>query len=214
MPQTVLAPPVVARWGQADPSQPLVVLLHGRGATEQDIVGLAAQLPHGPEYVAVRAPLAEGAGYAWFANRGIGRPREESLRLTMDWFRAWLDEEATPERPVVLIGFSGGAAFGGGLVLDDPARFAGAAILCGTVPFDAGVPVVSGRLADVAVFVAQGESDVVIPRDLLESTWDYLLTQSGAQVVGLRFTGGHDLTREAVEALRAWLAELLVGVPS
>ena len=36
-------------------------------------------------------------------------------------------------------GFSGGAAFAGGLVLDDPARYAGAAILYGTLPFDAGL---------------------------------------------------------------------------
>jgi len=69
----VLAPPVVARWGDTAPSQPLVVLLHGRGATEQDIVALAGHLPMGPEYVAVRAPLEEGAGYAWFANRRHGR---------------------------------------------------------------------------------------------------------------------------------------------
>ena len=52
----------------------------------------------------------------------------------MDWFRAWLDEVAPAGRPVVLVGFSGGAAFAGGLVLDDPARYAGAAILYGTLP--------------------------------------------------------------------------------
>ena len=69
---------------------------------------------------------------------------------------------------VVLIGFSGGAAFAGGLILDDPARFDGAAILYGTVPFDAGVPVTAARLSGLPVFVAQGEQDTVIPRDLLD----------------------------------------------
>ena len=54
--------------------------------------------PTGPEYAAVRAPIAEGGGYAWFANRGIGRPVAESLRDTMDWFRTWLDD-AAPGRP-------------------------------------------------------------------------------------------------------------------
>ena len=47
----------------------------------------------------------------------------------MDWFRAWLDDVAPAGRPVVLVGFSGGAAFAGGLVLDDPSRYAGAAVL-------------------------------------------------------------------------------------
>jgi phospholipase/carboxylesterase len=36
----------------------------------------------------------------------------------MDWFRAWLDDAAPGDRPVALVGFSGGAAFAGGLVLD------------------------------------------------------------------------------------------------
>jgi phospholipase/carboxylesterase len=91
----------------------------------------------GPAYVAVRAPIAEGAGYAWFANRGIGRPVAASLAETTTWFRGWLDEVAPGGRPVVLVGFSGGAAFAGGLLLQEPQRFAGAAVLHGTLPFDA-----------------------------------------------------------------------------
>lgn len=51
---------------------PLVVLLHGRGADEKSIIGLAGQLPTGASYAAVRAPISSGGGYAWFANRGIG----------------------------------------------------------------------------------------------------------------------------------------------
>ena len=93
----------------------------------------------------------------------------------MDWFRGWLDDVAPAGRPVLLVGFSGGAAFAGGLVLDDPARYAGAAILYGTLPFDAGSRPTPGRLADLPVFVAQGDADHVIPRELLDRTWAYLL---------------------------------------
>ena len=138
------APAVVATYGASDPAAPLVVLLHGRGSDEREILGLAQHLPDGPQYAAVRAPIAEGGGFAWFANRGIGRPVATSLRSTMDWFRDWLDDVAPAGRPVLLVGFSGGAAFAGGLVLDDPGRYAGAAILYGTLPFDAGVPVEPG----------------------------------------------------------------------
>ena len=80
--------PVAATYGSDDQAAPLVVLLHGRGSNEQDILGLASHLPTGPAYAAVRAPIGEGGGYAWFANRGIGRPVAASLRDTMDWFRA------------------------------------------------------------------------------------------------------------------------------
>lgn len=205
--------PVVATYGSDDPDAALVVLLHGRGSDEADILALAPHLPQGPAYAAVRAPITEGGGYAWFANRGIGRPVAESLRSTMDWFRGWLDLVAPAGRPVVLIGFSGGAAFAGGLVLDEPARFAGAAILYGTLPFEAGVPVTPARLAGLAVFAAQGEQDTVIPRDLLDRSWQYLTAESGSSARVRRDPGGHGITPETLVELGGWLAGLL-GLPA
>ena len=204
--------PIVATAGSTDPAAPLVVLLHGRGSNERDIVGLAQHLPDGPAYAAVRAPIAEGAGYAWFANRGIGRPVAESLRETMDWFRGWLDTVAPEGRPVVLIGFSGGAAFAGGLLLDDPQQYAGAAVLYGTLPFDAGVPTTPGRLAGVPVVVAQGPQDTVIPRELLDRTWAYLLGESGAPTVAVRHPGGHGITPDALATVGGWLSDRLAFI--
>jgi phospholipase/carboxylesterase len=209
MTAATFAPPVVATYGSTDPTAPLVVLLHGRGSDETEILGLAAHLPTGPAYAAVRAPIAEGGGYAWFANRGIGRPVAASLRDTMDWFRSWLDEFAPVGRPVLLAGFSGGAAFAGGLVLDDPARYAGAAVLYGTLPFDAGLASDPGRLANLPVFVAQGDEDHVIPRELLDRTWHYLLSESGAPTVAQRQPGGHQLTAHTVHDLGEWIAHRL-----
>ena len=170
--------PVVATHGTTDPAAPLVVLLHGRGSHEQEILGLAAHLPAGPAYAAVRAPIAEGGGFAWFANRGIGRPLAGSLRSTMDWFRTWLDGVATPGRPVLLVGFSGGAAFAGGL-------------------------------ANLPVFVGQGDADHVIPRELLDRTWTWLLSESGAPTVAHRTPGGHQLTVDTVHRLGEWITHRL-----
>lgn len=205
--------PVVAWQGPDEPHRPLVVLLHGRGADERGIIGLADHLPPGHVYAAVRAPIAEGGGYAWFANRGIGRPVAESLARTMAWFRAWLDDVAPEGRPVVLVGFSGGAAFAGGLLLSDPARFLGAAILHGTLPFDAGVPVTADRLAGTPVLVAHGDTDRVIPTDLLSRTWTYLHGDSGATVHGRRDPGGHTLSGDTVTELAAWVGELTGPAP-
>ncbi|WP_235347322.1 serine esterase [Arthrobacter sp. SPG23] len=185
-----------------------MVLLHGRGSRETDILALADYLPPGPSYAAVRAPIAEGPGFAWFANRGIGRPVAESLAETMAWFRGWLETVAPASRPVILVGFSGGAAFAGGLILDDPERFAGAAILRGTLPFDAGVPTTPGRLQDVPMFVAHGDADAVIPGELLESTWSYLTADSGALTMSLRSACGHSIGQEDVTALAHWITDL------
>ncbi|MDI9915631.1 hypothetical protein [Rhodococcus sp. IEGM 1379] len=209
MTAAVFSAPVIATFGATDPSAPLVVLLHGRGSNERDILSLAPHLPGDAAYVAVRAPIAEGSGFAWFANRGIGRPQAASLEATMGWFREWLDAVAPLGRPVILVGFSGGAAFAGGLILDDPARFAGAAVLFGTLPFDAGLHVEPGRLAHLPVFVAQGDQDHVIPAELLYRTWDYLLGQSGAPTEAHRDPGGHALSGAVVSALNQWITRRL-----
>ena len=206
---STFGPVVVATTGSDAPASPLVILLHGRGSNEGEILSLAAHLPAGPSYAAVRAPIAEGGGFAWFANRGIGRPVAESLRTTMDWFRGWLVQAAPSERPVLLVGFSGGAAFAGGLLLDDPDRWAGAAIRYGTLPFDAGLPTTPGHLVGAHVLVAQGDADTVIPRELLDRTWSYLVEDSGADVTSRRDPGGHGITPGTLAELGAWITTTL-----
>jgi phospholipase/carboxylesterase len=206
--------PTVAWLSTDEDHRPLVVLLHGRGADEASILGLARHLPPGLSYCAVRAPIAAGAGYAWFANRGVGRPIAESLADTTRWFRAWLDALAPAGRSVVLVGFSGGAAFAGGVMLSEPARFSGGAILYGTLPFDAGVPTTSDRLAGIAVMVAQGDDDHVIPRELLDRTWRYIEGESGAKATMLRSSGGHELSPAVITALHDWVAATAGADPS
>jgi phospholipase/carboxylesterase len=125
----------------------------------------------------------------------------------MDWFSCWLDSVAPPERPVVLVGFSGGAAFAGGLLLDHPGRYAGAAILYGTLPFDAGVPTTHGRLSGVPVVVAQGAYDSVIPRELLDRTWSYVRNDSGAVAALRRDPVGHEIAPEVPPVLGSWLRQ-------
>jgi phospholipase/carboxylesterase len=57
---TAFATPVVAWRGDTSDERPLVVLLHGRGSNETDIITLADHLPEGLAYAAVRAPIGEG----------------------------------------------------------------------------------------------------------------------------------------------------------
>lgn len=111
-----------------------------------------------------------------------------------------------PRRPRRLQ-WRGGVA--GGLLLADPSRYAGAAILYGTLPFDAGVPTTPGRLAGAPALVVHGDQDTVIPRELLDRTWDYLTGESEADTVARRTPGGHGITVQALTALRAWTAGVL-----
>ena len=183
------------------------MLLHGRGSDETDIINLADHLPKGLAYAAVRAPIAEGGGYAWFANRGIGRPVAESLAETMAWFRTWLDDVAPAERPVVLVGFSGGAAFAGGLALDDPAAT--------RAPPSSRDPSLRRRrahhlhrLAGLPVLVAHGDTDTVIPAICWPAPGRYLHGEAGSTTTGVRDPGGHGISHAVPGELQTWLRDL------
>ena len=89
-----------------------------------------------------------------------------------------------------------------------PERFAGAAILFGTLPFDAGLPVTPGRLSGLPVFVAQGDADTVIPVELQRHTWSYLHEESGADLTAVRHSGGHSLDPGTLGALNTWIQQL------
>ncbi|MGW8764314.1 alpha/beta hydrolase [Streptomyces sp. NPDC055815] len=176
------------------PDSPLVVALHGRGSDEESFARLAPHLPEKATVAFVRAPIAEGGGYAWFANRGIGRPLPDSISATAEWLFGWLDTVTTSHSSVSLIGFSGGMAMAGGLLLAQPARFAAAALLSGTLPWDAELPGEPGRLTGVPVFWGRDTEDTVIPADLVERTGTWLREHSGARLEERLYPGlGHGI---------------------
>lgn len=199
--------PVVMSSGE-NAAAPLVVLLHGRGSNEQDLFGLVEHLAEGPEYTAVRGPLDFGPGYTWFTSEKTAQPNSPQFEETLAWFRSWLDRVAPAGRKVVLIGFSAGAVFSGGLALGDPKRFAGLALLSGPLPLGSHLPLAPGGLAGLPVFSEQGEYDQVIGRDLFDRTLAYLTEESGAVVTSRRDPIAHEVSMEELQALRTWLEEL------
>ena len=186
----------------------VVVALHGRGSDELSMDALSPIVPPAAAIVAARAPIREGDGYAWFVNRGIGRPLPESIADAISLMTAWLGE--LPDLPTYLLGFSGGTAMAGGLLLADPSRYQGAVLLSGTLPFDAGLPTVSRRLSGVPVFFARGEEDRVIPGELFARSHDYLTDESGSALTERIYPGlGHSISPQMGSDVHAWLAGLV-----
>ncbi|MEV0691356.1 phospholipase [Streptomyces sp. NPDC050388] len=194
------------------PGAPLVVALHGRGADEASFAQLTPHLPQEATVAFVRAPLAEGSGYAWFANRGIGRPLPDSIAATADWLFRWLDAAAAGHTSVSLLGFSGGMAMAGGLLLARPERFTAAVLLSGTLPWDAGLPEEQGRLTGVPVFWGRDTADQVIPADLVTRTGAWLREESGARLEERRYPGqGHGITLPELADASAFLRRAWEG---
>ncbi|MDA8195998.1 MAG: serine esterase [Actinomycetota bacterium] len=197
------------KFGNTEPSAPLIVLLHGRGANELSLFGLAKEIDPRFRVISLRGPIELAPNsFTWFQNRGIGRPIPESLRQSLNWFYQFCEIENPLQRPVTVVGFSGGAAFAGAIALDRLTPLAGAAILYGTIPFDAGLPVEKDSLREVQVFVAQGKSDSVMPPELMERTWEYLHSESGSNLEAHKSDGGHEITADIVDHLNSWIASV------
>jgi phospholipase/carboxylesterase len=107
------------------------------------------------------------------------------------------------------VGFSAGAAFAGGVLLSDPDRYVGAALLCGTLPFDAGVATSLGRLVGKEVFLAHRLDDAMIPSELLDRAWSYLTADSRARAHAVRYEGGHAVSPAMLAELARWLTRVL-----
>jgi len=189
---------------------PLLVMLHGRGADEHDLFELAPAFDPAFAIASVRAPLAlDEGGYTWSASRGVGRADPHSLRASIAWLQHWLDSldgrRADPQR-IYLLGFSAGMAMAGALLLDQPARYTGAILLSGALPFDTDLSITKGRLTDVDVFAAHGSFDTVIPADLVDRTMRYLTERSGARLEARTYPIGHEISAAELGDITAWLA--------
>lgn len=199
-------PPVIVTAGSVEPDAPLVVCLHGIGQDEGALKQVADAGPAELGYVFVRGPVAINGGYNWFDLNPDASMRRDTLLETRAWFRGWLDAFAPAPRPVLLVGFSAGAAFAAGVLGGEPSRFAGAALLSGSLPWFEGPEVAPGRWDGVPVFLVRSERDRIIPVELTEQTRHYLVAESGAAVTERRDPHGHEVSAQTATELGAWLA--------
>src|SRR5262245_52896177 len=150
----------------------LLVLHHGRGADEHDLLGLADVLdPQRRLHVVTpRAPLTIGGGHHWYLVPRVGYPDRGTFHAAFDKLAAFHDElrQRTGIAPeaTVLGGFSMGAVMSYSLALagDRPAP-------AGILAFSGFIPTVDGWQPDLAsrpdlpVFITHGRYDPIMEVD-------------------------------------------------
>lgn len=195
----------------------LLVLHHGRGSDERDLLGLADALD--PErnlhVVTPRAPLTVQGwpGHHWYLVPRVGYPDRDTFkdayeRLTSFHDELWRRTGIAP-RQTVFGGFSMGTvmSYALGLGADRPAP-------AGILAFSGFIPVLDGwqpRLEDrtaLRAFIAHGKSDPVIDVEFARRA-RRLLSAGGLAVDYREFPGGHEIDPAHLPAASEWLSATL-----
>jgi phospholipase/carboxylesterase len=197
----------------------LLVLHHGRGADEHDLLSLGDVLdPQQRLHVVTpRAPLQVPGwpGHHWYVVPRVGYPDPQTFGAAHDRLAAFHDElwQRTGLTPAQTIfgGFSMGSVMSYALGLDGT-RPAPAGILA----FSGFIPTVEGWQPDLAsrpqlrAFIAHGRHDPVMDVDFARRARD-LLTAGGLDVDYHESDAAHHIDPAHVPAAVAWVGDTLVG---
>ena len=192
-----------------NPGAPLLLLLHGYGSNEQDLIGLAPYVEAGLMCVSARAPYAlDFGGFAWFKldmrPEGISFDFDEarqSLQQVLELIEA-LVAECQPSK-LFVGGFSQGASMALAAALQQPHRFDGALALSGLYG-EALRPEDPETVRGFKVFVSHGLQDTVIPIAQARSSKE-LLDPLGLDMVYNEYEMAHAIDRACLEDIAVWL---------
>lgn len=198
----------------AGPLAPLLVLLHGLGADEHDLLPLADLLDGRCAVASVRAPFPSpfGGGYAWYDLGPGGRPDRlrypqscRDLLNTIGHLRALPGID--PAR-VVLLGFSMGAVMSLALALTRPELFLGVSANSGYFPDDPGPGFRPAEAGHLDILLIHGTDDPLIPVAWARAARE-ALGKTAAHVTYREFPMPHGIGEESLSAVASWLTALL-----
>jgi phospholipase/carboxylesterase len=193
---------------------PLLVLLHGYGSNEEDLLQLAPYLPDACQIVSLRAPfmLSPGAN-CWyelgFTQEGIIADIPQALRalniLRQTYHAAIAAYSCDPAR-VAVIGFSQGAGMAGMLALTEP-TIRCSLLLSGLNPF-AMLPAEDIQVLHPEVLVVHGSYDEVVSVSTGQSTRDAFVRHGGS-VQYAEYPIGHTIDLKVIAAVTNYLGATL-----
>ncbi len=186
--------------------QELLVLLHGTGADEHDLIDLGHALVPGAALLSPRGRSRDEGVNRWFRRFAEGQFDLEDLHAKTAELAAFLDKAVVDNSwqgwPVTLVGYSNGANMAASLLLSGLSGASRAVLLRPMLPFEPEIlPNLSGR----KVLIASGERDpICLPSQGL--ALENLLVRAGAAVEVYWAPTGHGLTEGDFQAAREFLS--------
>ncbi len=197
----------VHRFEAGAAGRPALLLLHGTGGDENDLLDLGRRLAPGAALLSPRGKVLENGMARFFRRISEGRFDLEDLRFRAgelaDFAAAAARQYGLDSSRLTAVGYSNGANIAAALLLLRPATLRSAVL------FHALLPLAPERLPDLRgkkVFLAAGRADRLIPPRESENLAS-MLEQAGAAVTMFWQPGGHSLTQAEVEAAAQWMRE-------
>ncbi|MEV5029931.1 alpha/beta hydrolase [Paenibacillus sp. LPE1-1-1.1] len=191
----------------SDQAAPVLLLLHGTGGTERDLLPLAERLSPASSVLSVRGNVLENGMPRYFRRLAEGVFDLEDLRFRTKELNEFLDSAAAEygfdRSKLVAVGYSNGANIAASLLF----HYQGA--LSGAILHHPMVPIRGLELPDltgVPCFIGAGSNDPLCTPQETEEL-NQLLQGAGAAVAVHWEPFGHQLTSSEVEAAAAWYKE-------
>ncbi|MEV4262566.1 alpha/beta hydrolase [Kribbella sp. NPDC049584] len=180
---------------QPGSSAPPLLLLHGTGGNEHDLLVLRQHLAPDAPVLSPRGTVSEQGMARFFRRLREGVFDEDDIRLRADELADFLTAAETtydvPAGSWVAVGFSNGANMASALLLRHPESLAGAVLLAAMVPFAEDEPR-DHALAGKRVLIVNGDSDPMATPDQTSRLAEQLRRRD-ADVALLPFSGGHTI---------------------
>jgi phospholipase/carboxylesterase len=188
----------------ANPTLPPVLLLHGTGGNEADLVSLGREIAPGAALLSPRGNVLEGNMPRFFRRFREGLFDEEDVRRRAGELANFVAEARRVyglAQPLAL-GYSNGANIAAAVLLLHPKTLAGALLLRAMAPVSEPPKL---DLAGVPVLILSGSSDPIAPRSGAE-TLAAALAAAGARVERDDLPAGHGLTQADLTRAKAFYA--------
>jgi phospholipase/carboxylesterase len=197
-----------------DQSSPTLLLLHGTGGNEEDLIPLGQEVAPDAAFLSPRGKVSEYGAPRFFRRLAEGVFDQDDLLLRThelaEFVEAASAEYGFDRSKLVAVGYSNGANVAASTILLHPGLLRAAVLFRAMVPFE---PDLTPDLSGMPVFLAAGRMDRMIPPDNTQRLAD-ILDEAGADV-DLRWRDtGHPLTYEEVGEAKEWLSEILPKLSS
>jgi len=186
-------------------SKRTLLLLHGTGGNERDLIPLGRELDPNASLLSPRGKVLENGMPRFFRRLTEGVFDLEDLKRRThelaDFVVAAAQRYEFDMKKIVAVGYSNGANIAASLLLLRSKILSAAILFRAMVPL---IPETEPDLDSVRVWIGAGSNDPIVPASETKELAE-LLRGAGANVTIRFFQAGHDLTQQDVEAARKWL---------